>query len=190
MCNVRSIILLSFFSLSVLAFAGPETEAHGPSQNIADVLREAAGAEAGLIAAGMIKTGNDTDLGSFLRYPTDEVAVVELKGSQLRSALSRSVSLFPSPYDSFLQLSNMEATFRKSATPDNRLETVMLGGQKLDDSRTYKVAMPLTLARGGLGYFRIWDKKQITKTLDGVTLEDLMSGKKVTPSAPRWKVLS
>ncbi|MBL8047268.1 MAG: 5'-nucleotidase C-terminal domain-containing protein [Chthonomonas sp.] len=171
-----------------LAYADPDKEAHGPSQDIADLIREAAGAEAAIIAAGMIKEGQSSDLATFLRYPTDEIAVVELKGSQIRQALAKSVSLYPSPYDSFLQLSNMDASFKKSASPDARLEFANLGGQRLDDKRSYQVAMPATLARGGLGFFRIWDKNQIKKTLNGITLESVVKGKAAAGSAPRWRM--
>lgn len=189
MKTVRTLLLLTACVGGFgLAIAGPDKEAHGPSQDIADLIREAAGAEAAIIAAGMIKDGNNSDLATFLRYPTDEIAVVDLKGSQIRQALAKSVSLYPSPYDSFLQLSNMEASFKKSAAPDARLEFANLGGQRLDEKRTYAVAMPATLARGGLGFFRIWDKNQIKKTLDGVTLESVVKGKAASNSAPRWRM--
>jgi 2',3'-cyclic-nucleotide 2'-phosphodiesterase (5'-nucleotidase family) len=175
----------------VLVFAGPDTESHAPSQSIADVLREASGAEAAFIAAGHVKDKADNnDLASFLRYPTDELSVVDLKGSQIRAALVKSVSLYPQPYDSFLQLSNIDASFKKGGMPESRLDIVMLGGQRLDDNRTYRVAMPATLARGGMGYFRNWDKKQISKTLEGVSLEELLRGKTVGQFSPRWKVLN
>lgn len=182
--SLTAILLLA----AGLAVAGPDKEGHGPSQDIADIIREAAGAEAAFIAAGMIREGQTSDLATFLRYPSDEVSVVELKGSQIRQALEKSVSLYPSPYDSFLQLSNIEATFRKGAAPDQRIESASLGGQKLDDRRTYTVAMPATLARGGLGFFRIWTKDAIKKTLEGISLESLVKGKAAKNSSPRWRM--
>ena len=77
--------------------------------------------------------------------------------------------------------------FTRSGAPDNRIVTVSLGGVKLDDSRIYTVSMPATLARGGLGYFKIWDRSAIKSTLEGVTLESLLNGKRATATEPRWK---
>jgi len=110
---------------------------------------------------------------------------VNLKGSQIRQALERSVSLHPQQNTSFLQISGFEATFSKGAAPGQRVLNVMAGGTKLDDSKTYTVAMPNTLGRGGLGYFKIWDKSKIVKTFDR-TVEDVLKGKKFVETAPRW----
>jgi 2',3'-cyclic-nucleotide 2'-phosphodiesterase (5'-nucleotidase family) len=171
------------------AFAGPDDGAFAPAQNAADIVREAAGADAAFLAAGLLKpTFRQDDLSTMVRFPTDEIAVVTLSGSLIRSALERSVALYPSPSDSFLQLSNIVATFSKSGSPDSRIKTITLGGGPLDESRSYTVAMPATLARGGLGYFKIWDKSKITKTLTGVTLEAILSGKASHDSEPRWRV--
>lgn len=190
--NVRRLRTLAAgltIAWACFATAGPETEAHPPSQAAADVIREAAGAEAAFLAAGMVRDqAKSDDLATLLRYPTDELAVVRLKGSQIRAALERSVSLFPSPTDSFLQLSNIEAVFSKSAPPDSRVTSVTLGGAKLDDARFYMVAMPGTLARGGLGYFKVWDRSQIRNIVEGVTLGEVLKGRKPVETAPRWKV--
>jgi len=180
----------SALALSALAWAGPETEAHTGAQSAAEALREAAGADAAFLAAGMVRDTYDAnDLASILRYPSDEVAVVNLRGAQIRLALERSVSLWPSPSDSFLQLANIDATYSKSARPDSRIQLVMVGTVRLDDAKTYTVAMPGTLARGGLGYFKIWDRGQIVRTLDNLTLSQVLKGRRSTDSAPRWKAV-
>ncbi len=171
------------------AWAGPETEAFGPAQVAADAMREAAGADMAFLAAGMIKSNYDPkDLSSLLQFPTDELVVVSLKGSQVRQALERSVSLYPAPNTGFLQLSGLEAAFSKSAAPEHRITSVIVGGNKLDDSRTYTVAMPASLARGGLGYFKVWDRNAITRTLSGRTMESILQGKPFTGSSPRWSM--
>ncbi len=185
--------MLRFVAVSMLtmamglAFAGPDTEAHGPSQQIADAMRVSADADAAFLPAGMLKSKFDSaNLATLLQFPTDEIAVVSLRGSQIRSALERSVSLYPSPNSSFLQISGMAVSFSRGAASEKRITNVNVGSSPLEDGRSYTVAMPMTLARGGLGYFRIWDKNQITKTLTGVTLESLVKGKAATDSAPRW----
>lgn len=168
------------------AWAGPDTEAYAPAQIAADVLREAAGAEIAFLPAGMLKDAHQSDnLASLLQYPTDELAVVSLRGSQIKLALERSVSLFPAPCSAFLQVSGLEYTFSKSASPDSRVLSVLVGEQKLEPGRTYTVAMPATIARGGLGFFKIWNRDQISRVLPGVTLESLLRGKATSPSAAR-----
>jgi 2',3'-cyclic-nucleotide 2'-phosphodiesterase (5'-nucleotidase family) len=187
MTNRIGVATIISFTLAVSALAGPGTESHGPSQAIADVLRNAASADACFLPAGMVKDNANADnLASWLQYPTDELAVVDLKGSQIRAALERSVSLYPSTSTGFLQLSGIDATFSKTAPVDKRIVAVTIGGSKLEDGRTYAVAMPVSLARGGYGYFKIWEKSQITRTLDGVTLESLLKGKRATDTGSRW----
>lgn len=190
--NTRKRLVPSFVALVVFVSGAmaQSKEAHGPSQAAADVLREAAGAEIAFLPAGMIKdAGSSDDLASLLKYPNDTLSVVELRGEQIRLALEKSVALYPSAYDSFLQLSNLEVTFRKDGAPENRVVSIMFNGAKIESNRAYSVAMPSTLARGGLGYFRIWDKKQIKKTIEGVSLEDVLKGKRATESPSRYRVL-
>jgi len=176
-------------AFACFAVSGPDTEAHGPSQTAADLIREAAGSDVAFLAAGMLKsTFNPSDLSTLVRFPTDEIAILNLKGSQIKAALERSVALYPSPSDSFLQLSNVEATFTKNAEPDKRVVRVMVGGAPLDSGRTYTVAMPSSLARGGLGYFKVWDRNQLKTTLEKVTLESVLEGKSARESAPRWRI--
>lgn len=163
------------------------TEAYGPAQAAADVLRAAAEVDAAFLPAGMLKDQHDSgNLASLLQYPTDELAVLSLRGSVVRQALERSISLYPSPSSAFLQLSNLEVTFSKSAAADKRIVAVRLGGAPLDDGRTYTVAMPGSLARGGLGYFKVWSNAPLRTVQAGRTLEDFLKGKPATPSAARW----
>lgn len=169
------------------AFAGPDSEAHAASQTAVDLLREAAGAEVAFIAAEMIRPKFDpADLKTLMKYPTDEVAVVTLSGSQIRKALERSISLFPTPNDSFLQVSNLDITFSKRAEPDQRIVSVMVGNNKLEDGRKYTVAMPSSLAKGSQGYFKVWERSQIKSVLSGVTLETVLGGKAAKETEPRW----
>jgi len=45
--------------------------------------------------------------------------------------------------------------------------------------------MPASLGRGGLGYFKIWDKSNITKVLDK-QVEDALAGQKYADTPLRW----
>ncbi len=181
---------LATVSISLMAVAGPENESDAGSQAAADVLRQVAGSDAAFLPASAVKEDYDAgNLASILQYPTDELAVVSLKGSQVRQALERSASLYPSPNAGFLQLSGITATLSKNASPDKRIISVLIGGSKLEDGKAYSVAMPSSLARGGLGYFKVWDRSQITKTFEGKTLESFLKGKRIpTDFSPRWTI--
>ena len=169
---------------------GPDTGWFGPAQAAADEIRAATGADVALLAAGMMfPKAKGKDLASLFKYPRDTIVVSRLTGAQLRAALSRSISLYPSPNNGFLQLSGVDVSFKKSAPADGRIVSVTVGGQPLDDVAEYEVAMPIRLARGGYGYLKIWDKKSIKRTIEGLTLENLLKGKPTTDQAPRWKAV-
>lgn len=183
----RTLVALIALPLFGIAMASPDSEAHGPSQMIADQIRAAAGSDAAWVPAGMLKESfSPNDLATLVQFPSEEIAVVSLKGSQVRAALEKAISIYPASSSAFLQVSGLDVVFSKSAPPEKRIVSVTIAGGKLDDGRTYSVAMPLTLARGGYGYFKVWDKNQITKTLENTTLESLLKGKRAVDSAPRW----
>jgi 2',3'-cyclic-nucleotide 2'-phosphodiesterase (5'-nucleotidase family) len=183
---VTSLVAILAFALAFASADNPATEAHAASQAAADVLRESSGADGAFLAAGLVKESYKSDnLATLLQYPTDELVLVSLRGSQIRQAFERSVSLYPQPNTSFLQISGFEVVFSKSGAPGQRIVGITAKGAKLDDEQTYTIAMPNTLGRGGLGYFKIWDKSKIVKTFDQ-TVEDVLRGKRFTESSPRW----
>lgn len=187
MRNIKPLLSLFALSLCLCAFGQVEKGAHAPSQAAADVLREFAGADGAFLAAGLVKDNFSKDnLATLIQYPSDEIVVVSLTANQIKQAMERSLSLYPQPNTSFLQISGFEVTFSKSGVPNNRVISITSGGARLEDGRIYSVAMPSSLGRGGLGYFKIWDKTKITKTFDKVTVESVLEGKKSTETAPRW----
>lgn len=173
--------------LASLAQEPFELGAYAPAQSAADALRDFAHTDGAFIAAGLLKTSIQRDnLASFLQFPSDEIVVVKLTGAQLRQAFERSLSVYPMPNSSFLQLSGFEVTFSGSAMIGQRVKSATAFGMPLDSARTYTVAMPAMLGRGGFGYFKIWDKANITQTISGATLESVLKGKSASESSPRW----
>ncbi|HZH98500.1 MAG TPA: 5'-nucleotidase [Fimbriimonadaceae bacterium] len=174
--------------LATTAWAqNPGAGAHLPSQAAADAIRDAAGTDGAFLAAGLVReTYSPDNLASLLQFPTDEIVVVRLKGSEVRQALERSVSLYPQPNSSFLQLSGFSVEFTGAGDPQKRILNVNAGGGDLDENKSYTVAMPATLGRGGQGYFKIWDKAKIERTLSGVTVESVLKGKRFATTSPRW----
>lgn len=175
--------------LSPAAFSQQPYElgAYGPGQAVADALRDAAHSDGGFVAAGLLKASTQKDnLAAFVQFPTDEIMVVKLSGAQLKQAFERALSVHPLPNTSFLQISGFEVSFNGSAPIGGRVKSVTAFGSPIDNARTYTVAMPAMLGRGGFGYFKIWDKANITQTLPGATLESVLRGKSAADSSPRW----
>ncbi len=167
---------------------GPDTESFGPAQFAADLLRSAGRAEIAFLPAGVLKpTFKSGDLAGILQFPTDDVAVVELTGAQVTKALERSVGLYPSPNPGFLQLSGLSVTFSRTAPPDRRIVEATVSGASLQPDRKYRVAMPGSLARGGLGYFTVWGREQVVETLANANMETVLKGRSGTEPAPRWR---
>jgi 2',3'-cyclic-nucleotide 2'-phosphodiesterase (5'-nucleotidase family) len=176
--------------MTSFAFAqdAPDSGANSVAQSAADVLRDFAGADGAFLDAAMIKDSfQKENLSTILQHPreSDVVVLVSLTGAQIRQAFERSVSLYPQSNASFLQISGFEVQFNKNAAPGQRITNISAGGSKLDEGRTYQIAMPSTLGRGGLGYFKIWDKAKIVKTYT-TTLEDVLKGKHASDTSPRW----
>lgn len=181
--------LVVMLTLVATGFAqkNPSNSAHSPSQAAADVIREVAGTDGAFLAAGLINEKFDaSDLSSLMQYADDEIVIVALKGSQIRQAFERAVALYPEGDSSFLQISGFEVDFDGKANAYSRIRSVTVGGSRLEDGKTYNIAMPATLGRGGLGYFKIWDKTKITSTLHGTTVGKALKGKRASETKPRW----
>jgi 2',3'-cyclic-nucleotide 2'-phosphodiesterase (5'-nucleotidase family) len=91
-----------------------------------------------------------------LLYPDEKIVLVEISGSQLRAAFERAVSMLPKPSTGFLQVSGMRVTFRSDAKAGQRVARVIVGNAPLVPDKVYRAAMPASLAKGALGYYRIF----------------------------------
>ncbi|SES22701.1 2',3'-cyclic-nucleotide 2'-phosphodiesterase / 3'-nucleotidase / 5'-nucleotidase [Gracilibacillus ureilyticus] len=84
------------------------------------------------------------------------LALMELKGSELKEALEHSVSQTPNESGGFLQVSGMKFTYDSSAETGNKVGTVevMQDGEyvELDENKTYIVATNAFAAKGGDGF--------------------------------------
>jgi hypothetical protein len=191
---MRFLQLSVFAALSLLVTLGfarledtPGNSAYLPAQAAADALKSFAGTDGAFLAADQVKDGysKKDPLSNLLAYPTDQLVIVSLSGTQLKQAFERSVSLYPEDNSSFLQISGFEVTFSKSAEPNSRVVKITVNGAPVDDHKTYTVAMPRLLGNGVLGYFKVWDKTQITTTFPN-TIESILLAKKYVDTSPRW----
>jgi hypothetical protein len=67
----------------------------------------------------------------------------------------------PLPNNGFLQVSGLAFSYSQSGGRAQRVQSVSVGGAALSDGATYTVAMPLSLAKGGSGFFKFFTKNAI-----------------------------
>jgi 2',3'-cyclic-nucleotide 2'-phosphodiesterase (5'-nucleotidase family) len=130
---------------------------------VADAARSAVGANAALVQASqlrpeVISPGQVTRqaLRAALLYPDEHVVLVELTGAQIKEAIERGLSVLPKPSASLLHVSGLSVTFRSDLPAGQRIVGLALGEKPVSPDKSYKVAMPVSLAKGALGYFRIF----------------------------------
>lgn len=155
-------------------------------QSIADIFRSASGADVALVASGFLSPTRDTkNLADTFQFPSDELWLVSLTGKQLNEAFDRSLSFYPEPCTDMLYFSGAEVTFQSGRTVKTKVVSVTVGGAPLDLGKTYKVALPASLARGGLSYFSLWNFQKPEKVVSPA-ISKLLDGKSVQTSTLRW----
>jgi 2',3'-cyclic-nucleotide 2'-phosphodiesterase (5'-nucleotidase family) len=167
----------------------------------ADAARSAVEADLALVQASQLRqtvipAGNLTReaLTGALLYPDEEIVLVSISGEQLQLALERGLSMLPKPSTAFLQVSGVTVTFRSDAAAGHRVDQIKVGREALSLAKEYRAAMPVSLAKGALGYFRIFKglKAEATGPALGDALCSFVSEKNVIPpvTEPRLRDLS
>ena len=120
---------------------------------IADAMLWKSGAEVALENAGGIRA--DIAAGPISRYDVisavpfiNSLTTMELTGKQLRQILEQSLTLKVG----MLQVAGVKATYDLSRPEYQRLVSLEVGGQPLDENRTYRVATNSFVATGGDHY--------------------------------------
>lgn len=171
---VAAIVLLPRPAQAQGQSSGPLTTASCDSQEVsfgdlaADALRAAGNAQIALIGAISFRSGTlppgpltAQRVSTLLTNPDETWAVSRLTGAQIRAALEHSVRTAPLPNNGFLQVSGMTLAYSQSGGRDQRLTAVNAAGGALNDAATYMVAMPLSLAKGGSGFFKFFTKDAV-----------------------------
>lgn len=134
---------------------------------VADAILNRSGADCAIVNAGALKSGTldagpieNNDLEALLAFSEDDISTLSLSGAQLKAALERAASVFPTGSPAFLQVAGLRARFDSSSPPGRRVSAVSVGGKPLDENATYSVAMPSSLAEGAAGFFNIWNGAQ------------------------------
>ena len=157
----------------------------------ADAVKATGKADVALINAGALRSGtlesgpiDRADIVPLLAFGEDKIVAVVLTGAQLRAALERAASVYPTASPAYLQVAGVTANIKTNGAVGARVENIRVGGSALDDQKTYRAAMPVSLAQGAAGYFNIWNGAQSSAT--DVQLIDAVGGyirgqKEVTP---------
>lgn len=97
----------------------------------------------------------------------NHVVVLDISGKALRAALENGISLLPNPAGRFPQISGMSFEADLSKPSGQRVLSVRVGREPLDDSKIYKLATNDFLARGSDGYTMFRDAKRLIPDADG-----------------------
>ncbi len=78
--------------------------------------------------------------------------VAEIKGSTIREMLEHSVEYYPASFGGFLDVSGMTFSYDPSKPAKHRVKKIFVGGQPLDENKTYTIALADFQTAGGDDY--------------------------------------
>ena len=156
---------------------------------IADAMRAETHAAVALINGGSIRGDRTYPAGPLTRrtllamHPFGNiVTVIDVTGQVLLRALNAGVAKLPAAAGQFPQVSGMTFVVDASAPAGNRVRDVKIGGQPLEASKTYTMALPDYLLNGGDGYDLFGGSKVIVAAESGpllvTALEKYVAAKK------------
>lgn len=122
-----------------------------------DAVRVATGADVAFVNGGGIRASipaGDITKGKIAEvFPFgNTIHLKKITGSDLIEVLENSVSGYPATQGAFLQVSGLTFSFDEGKEAGNRVTDVTVGGNPLDESAEYTVAINDFMAIGGDGY--------------------------------------
>lgn len=134
---------------------------------VADSVRQVAKGDIAVVNAGALRQGtlNEgpvevADLDVLLAFGEDEVVTLTISGAQIRAALERAASAFPTSSPAYLHCSGLAASFDPAQGPGKRVGEIKIKNRVIGDQETFTAAMPMSLSEGAAGYFNIWSGAQ------------------------------
>ncbi|HRH40215.1 MAG TPA: 5'-nucleotidase C-terminal domain-containing protein [Pyrinomonadaceae bacterium] len=136
---------------------------------VADSYRNAVGADVALVNGGSIRADLTYNVGMLTKRDVlsilpfnNPIVKVEITGKTLREVLEHGVARSAEEAEAgrFPQISGMSFTFDVSKPAGNRVTGIKVGGQPLNESKTYTLATSdFLVTRGGDGYTMFKDAK-------------------------------
>ncbi len=111
----------------------------------ADAFRWRTGADFAVVNGGGIRSDfpeGDVTKGDIMAiFPFgNTIQVAEIKGNVVRAMLEHSVFAYPASFGGFLDVSGMSFSFDPTEPAGSRVKDISIGGQPLDENRTYRMA--------------------------------------------------
>jgi 2',3'-cyclic-nucleotide 2'-phosphodiesterase (5'-nucleotidase family) len=133
---------------------------------VADAVRAEAGADLAIVNSGSIRGNRIFPAGPLTRrtlieiHPFDNVVVkLSVPGRVVLQALNTGLGRLPAAAGMFPQVSGLKVIADANAPPGSRVREVQVNGRELDPDRTYTVAIPDFILRGGDGYTMFADQR-------------------------------
>jgi 5'-nucleotidase len=146
---------------------------------IAEAMRERLGADVGLLNGGAIRGNRLIPAGPLTRrdfralLPFENTLVLlEVTGAALAQALERSVAALPRPAGHFLHTAGLRFEVDPDRPPGRRVSGIEVRGVPVDPDRSYRVAVPDFLGRGGDGYAMLARSRVLVSAEHGPGLID------------------
>jgi 5'-nucleotidase len=143
---------------------------------IADVFRQATGADAVILNGGAIRSNSTYPAGTITRRDVlsilpfeDPVAKVEVTGATIRAALEHGVGRVAEDPENgrFPQVSGITFSYSGRRPSGSRVVEVNINGRPLDDKKLYTLASVTYLLEGGDGYTMFRDAHYLIKPEEG-----------------------
>ena len=140
----------------------------------ADAIRADAGTDVALTNSGSIRGNRIYPAGPLTRktliemHPFDNVICkLAMSGRALLDALNNGVAKLPLAAGQFPQVSGLTMVVDVSAVVGSRVKDVLIGGEPLDLNKSYTVAMPDFIFKGGDGYGMLAKQQVLVGPLSG-----------------------
>lgn len=148
---------------------------------VADLMRERMRTDVAFLNGGAVRTDRvvpagpltKRDVHSLLPF-NNVVMTIELPGRDLRSALEQGLAQADRVGGGFLQVAGLRLKYDPRRPAGERLVQVEVGGQPLDASRAYTVAVSSYLAHGGDGFTAFSRARVLVDEESGPQLADLV----------------
>ena len=132
----------------------------------ADALRWTAKSDVAIVNGGGLRA--DLPAGDVRKRDTmaifpfgNTMRVAEIKGSTIREMLEHSVEFYPASFGGFLDVSGMTFSYDPSKPAKHRVTEILVGGQPLDENKTYTMALADFQTSGGDDYTMLKNLKII-----------------------------
>ena len=123
----------------------------------ADAFRWTAKSDIAIVNGGGLRAdlpaGDVTKRNTMAIFPFgNTLRVAEIKGATVREMLEHSVEYYPASFGGFLDVSGLTFSYDPSKPARHRVEKIFVGGQPLDENKTYTIALADFQTSGGDDY--------------------------------------